>query len=113
MITHGDPVYKKTEYNTRLILRNKLLVLLGLVCTECGYDDDVRALHISHKFGDGSQDRRNRGTDYNFYKSYLANPEDAKERLETRCANCNYIRKIVNGEHCNQHTKKIKYPNWK
>lgn len=89
-------------------MRIALMEFLGDKCIKCGFDDK-RALHIGHKNGDGNKDRKRFCSDYGMYKYYLDNRNEAKEKLEITCANCNLIKKFTNKEWCNQYTKKIRY----
>lgn len=78
-----------------VILRGKLLDLLGGVCCECGYKENKGNLDLDHKFNDGKIDRRKfRNNNYAMYKYYLDNPKEAKERLQVLCRNCNWNKNI-------------------
>lgn len=88
-------IYKK-RYEGRI--RKELFSLLGDKCAKCGFDD-VRALQIDHVNGDGYKDKgKCRGT-----SSHKRRILDAIKRGENRyqilCANCNWIKRVENGEH--------------
>jgi 5-methylcytosine-specific restriction endonuclease McrA len=69
--------------------RTKLLHILGIQCSVCGITD-IKSLQIDHRYEDGSYDRRFRfKSDYAMYKYYLKNPDEARQRLQVLCANCN------------------------
>ena len=67
----------------------------GSKCNECGYDEDVRALHIDHIRGDGSFDRKRFGSSYDTYITYLLSlsDEELNENYQCLCANCNWIKR--------------------
>ena len=64
------------------------------VCKNCGFDD-IRALQIDHIFGNGPEMRLSKP---GIMKYYLENPDTAYEDLQILCANCNWIKRSVNGE---------------
>jgi hypothetical protein len=58
---------------------------------------DTRCLQIDHKFGDAKKDEKNgyaRGSN-KFLKAVL---EDLENRYQLLCANCNWIKRFINGE---------------
>lgn len=78
--------YKEGYYKRlNLKLRLKVLTHLGGKCSECGFDD-VRALQVDHVNGGGSKDRA------------LFAGREGNEKYQILCANCNWIKKYVNGE---------------
>ena len=77
--------------------RNQLINILGgFKCVRCGFLDS-RALVIDHIYGGGTQEQKAVGrralNDY-----YLKHPEEAKEKLQILCANCNMIKAGENNE---------------
>jgi|GEM_PF-4550399 hypothetical protein len=103
LIRYGKPVIKKEYSLSRQEARDKLLLLLGSVCQECGFHDK-RALHIGHRKSNGNLERKVL-SDYAMYKFYLRNPELMKSELILQCANCNWITKSIKKEYSNQYTK--------
>ena len=89
----------KEKFN-RMKLRNDLFKLLGgKICVNCGFIDE-RALQFDHINGDGSilEIKTGRERNKTFYKKYLDDPELAKKTLQVLCANCNWIKRVVNQE---------------
>jgi len=78
-------------------IHTSVINLLGGKCTHCGFDKDVRALTLDHKNSDGSEDRKKNGSKIARY--YILHPEEARERLQVLCANCNKIKAIDKKEH--------------
>jgi hypothetical protein len=71
-----------------------------LACVRCGFDD-IRALTIDHIQGHGRQHIRmlktksqSGSTFYVWLKSH-----GFPEEYQTLCANCQFIKRVVNGEH--------------
>lgn len=79
-------------------LRQKLFDLLGDKCIRCGFTDR-RALQVDHINGDANVDRARFGVSTSIkYTYYLKNKDEAKERLQILCANCNWIKRNENNE---------------
>lgn len=76
--------------------RRQVVAALGGKCAVCGYDD-VRALVLDHKNGDGDTDRKSVGSKIARY--YVAHLDEAAEKLQVLCANCNMIKAFDNNEH--------------
>ena len=98
--------YRKThpEYMEKANIRLKekrlklMDVLGGRICSNCGFND-IRALQIDHKNGQGHRERLNhKDSNYLMYLYYLKNLESAKEKLQVLCANCNWIKRSVDKE---------------
>lgn len=81
--------------NDRLSTRLELVDYLGSRCVKCGFSD-IRALCIDHISGGGTRDRLTRGA--NYYRYYLEHLEEAKDKLQVLCANCDRIKKYENKE---------------
>ena len=95
-----ETVGDRTAYYKLDVRKNKrlLLQLLGEKCVKCGHDD-YRTLQIDHKSGGGNKDFKVRGKGVGYYRYYLRNPDEAKEKLQVLCANCNMIKKFENQEY--------------
>ncbi len=76
--------------------RREVVRRLGGRCIQCGFSD-IRALVLDHKTGDGGQDRKRVGNRIARY--YVRHPDEAKEKLQVLCANCNMIKAVQNNEH--------------
>lgn len=79
--------------------RKAIVEVLGGKCVNCGFND-IRALEVHHKQGNGNKERRNRmGTlvnDYRYYRQMLTHLSD----YELLCSNCHAILNW-NGKHPN------------
>lgn len=103
-----------TETQTIWTHKWKRLALdaLGGKCVHCGFSD-ARALQFDHIHGDGHKDvtrsasagRRQRISRAlgSYYKRIAERVEPG--RFQLLCANCNWIKRVENGEHA-QHMKK-------
>lgn len=69
-------------------------------CASCSYDSDIRALVIDHINGEGYKERRLKlfKSSYYMIKYYLSNPDEAFEKLQILCYNCNWIKKLESKE---------------
>jgi len=66
-----------------------LINFLGGKCITCGFED-IRALELDHKNNDGYLDRKRIGNKvFRYYYNHL---EEALEKLQILCANCNKIK---------------------
>lgn len=97
------PRYPKGKRYCRTCNKNKLRKLralakeavyevLGSVCAHCGFSDK-RALHIDHIEGGGSEDRK-KNSHVQFMQKVAKNPIG----FQILCANCNWIKRVENGE---------------
>jgi len=77
--------------------REAVVEALGGKCARCGYDADIRALELDHKNGDGYLDRKRLGS--KVYRYYFNRLDEAREKLQVLCANCNKIKAIEEKEH--------------
>lgn len=103
----NDPKLKREDNRERAIKRKFELINLlgGAKCVKCGFSD-IRALQFDHIKGEGYKDRTIRnliGTRLVCY--YLNHPKEAKDELQILCANCNWIKRSVNGETRHKQTK--------
>jgi hypothetical protein len=74
--------------------RQEIIQLLGGRCVRCGFED-VRALQVDHRYGDGADERR----DYSgaaYYRHILRSLHTGRYQL--LCANCNAIKRVENFE---------------
>jgi membrane protein involved in colicin uptake len=94
--------HRECQRNHRRAVRAEILDLLGsLKCAHCGYADDWRALQVDHINGGGRKDSRTSGGNSNLWslRNWIkANPEEAREKYQVLCANCNWIKRHENGE---------------
>lgn len=76
----------------RSVYRMQLFDLLGNKCIICGFSD-IRALEFDHIDHTGYLDRKiHHGSEWGRY--YALYPEEAKQKLQILCCNCNRIKKI-------------------
>lgn len=100
---HKDEIYESNrDYYERK--RLQLCELLGgVVCSnvKCLVDGgcrDSRCLQIDHKDGDGYNERKKFKGVNSMIQYYLKHPEEAREKLQVLCANCNWIKRHENKE---------------
>jgi hypothetical protein len=76
--------------------RVELLKVLGGECLSCGFANQL-ALQVDHVNGNGSAHRRSVGNSHacTLLRLVKENPDD----YQLLCANCNVIKRHVNGEH--------------
>ena len=88
------------EKQRRKTLRIALIYELGTYCNKCGFNADIRALQLDHINGGGLREMRERFTNTNskMWRYYLNNLNEAKQKLQVLCANCNTIKKYTNNE---------------
>lgn len=89
----------KTAHRARV--KAKLFELMGGRCVRCGFED-IRALQVDHVNGVPAGLRRvpqnpHRGG-YKLYLAILAG-KYALEDFQLLCANCNWIKRVVNREY--------------
>jgi hypothetical protein len=83
----------KQHRHTRDFRRKELMALLGQhECVTCGFNN-YSALQFDHIGGGGSEDLLRFNGHHQMYKYYLAHPEEAKQKLQVLCANCNWIKR--------------------
>lgn len=74
--------------------RIAIVAFLGGRCARCGFEDP-RALQIDHVHGGGVREiKRLGGNRSKFYARILETPE----RYQLLCANCNWIKRVEQGE---------------
>lgn len=96
---------RKLEKKYRKEQRMMLFEILGgVICNHCGYDKDIRALQFDHKNGGGRKDRKRfSNSTFGMIKYYIARPQEARDKLQVLCANCNAIKIHENGENKHKH----------
>lgn len=77
--------------------RTLALASLGGKCVWCGFND-VRALQIDHVNGGGVKELRSWNHQIPYYKKVVRESDSGIYQL--LCANCNWIKRHVRGEHC-------------
>ena len=83
--------YQKKHWNN---IKIRTMTAIGeLLCSKCGYDD-IRALHIDHLNGNGTQHRKS----FTSNKKFMAYVEMNPKEFQILCANCNYIKRYENKE---------------
>ncbi len=74
----------------------------GPECIRCGFGQeqkqDYLALVLDHKRGGGNEDRKRLGGLAAMLKYYANHLDEATEKLQVLCSNCNTIKSIVNNE---------------
>ena len=73
--------------------RLELLAFLGGKCVRCGFKD-TRALQIDHVNCDGAVHRLRKISNSSFERDVRAN----RRAFQVLCANCNWIKRVENGE---------------
>jgi len=79
----------RTEYHRQL--RIDAVEVLGGKCCVCGFEDK-RALQIDHVNNNGKQERAKRVAIHN----RIIKDPTAKKEYQLLCANCNWIKHIIN-----------------
>ena len=91
---------RESSKKAREKLRNSVFDIIGRKCIKCGFPD-IRALQFDHINGDGYIDNKHRtGRTFKYYRD---NPEITKKVLQPLCANCNQIKRHLNGENWRHH----------
>jgi len=80
-----------------------LLELLGNKCIRCGFSDS-RALQFDHINDDGYLDRKLLKNAQGILLYYYKHQEEAKNKLQIMCANCNWIKRFEINKH-NQYNR--------
>jgi 5-methylcytosine-specific restriction endonuclease McrA len=61
-------------------------------CVYCGYNTSIHALEFDHINGGGLADFKRFHSNDKLYTYYALHPEEAKEKLQLLCVNCNRIK---------------------
>ena len=73
--------------------RNQLYEILGgKICIKCGYVGS--ALNFEHIDNDGAEDKKKIGNNKKQVYYYLNHPDEAKQKLQVYCANCNWEKEL-------------------
>ena len=64
--------------------------ILGRKCVMCG-NEDIRVLCFDHIGGGGKTEREETGK-YSYQIIWTISPEEARERFQVLCRNCNWIK---------------------
>lgn len=72
-------------------LRTIAMYILGDECVRCGFDDE-RALQLDHKIAIGAKRPPKMHT---IYRDVIV----SQNKYQLLCANCNWIKRVENGEH--------------
>ena len=79
-------------------LRVKMFEILGDKCMRCGFSD-IRILQFDHKNGGGVKDLKVFGNqNTTMYRYYVEHPDEAKEKLQVLCPNCNWLKRVEREE---------------
>jgi len=83
--------------------RKSLIQILGNKCsnTNCliaGGCTDIRCLQLDHINGGGRKELREFKNNIYRYRYYCNHPDEAKQKLQVLCANCNWIKRYENNE---------------
>ncbi len=80
----------------RVRVKQELFVLLGNVCSKCGYADH-RALQVDHIHANPVRTKWHRGG-VGLYRAILRGDYPLSD-FQLLCANCNWIKRVENEEH--------------
>lgn len=88
--------FKHRHKKRRIKLRDQAMTKLGsFQCVKCGFND-IRALCVDHIHNDGKSERDLIG--YGVYSLYVKilkmSDEDARNRYQVLCRNCNWIKQV-------------------
>ena len=84
--------YNKLYY---VKLRETVLLALGNKCCLCGFSD-TRTLQIDHINGGGVKEKKEITSTY--YIHVLKEFESGSKKYQLLCANCNWIKRVINKE---------------
>ena len=73
-------------------------ILGGKKCIKCNEKREY-CLQFDHKNGGGKKEIKKLGSSRQFIKFYVKNPDLARKTLQILCANCNWEKRRINGEH--------------
>jgi len=93
---------RKWEIKNRVKLRIEVIQLLGGKCANPyniehgGFMNDTRCLQIDHIYGGGNKEAKELGSRGILYK--VLKDSNHKLKYQLLCANCNWIKKVINNE---------------
>ena len=93
------------KYNGRL--RAEIVAFFGGRCAHCGFTDP-RCLQLDHIAGGGGVERK--AQKWNLYwrwKFVTTQPEEARQKLQLLCANCNVIKRVERREYGNGRPRRV------
>ena len=98
-----DRVGFKINSETK-VYKDKIYQIFDNRCSNCGFNN-ISCLTLDHKDGKGRKERKTRFGGYyiRFYKYYSTHSEEAKQKLELLCFNCNLVKKHLNNENTYQY----------
>lgn len=87
--------FRKYQRDYHHNLKQELFTILGWCCVKCGFSD-VRALQFDHISGGGTKEMLSKfsNSPRRMYRYYVDHPEEAKQKLQVLCANCNWIKRF-------------------
>lgn len=88
----GLDVIKRNGVEYRDKLRLDLFEIIGSTCVSCGHDD-IRVLQFDHIYDDGATERKRFSCSRALLIYYRQHPDEARKRLQTLCANCNWAKR--------------------
>ena len=87
----GSEVIRQNARDRNRRVRLGLIEIVGDRCVKCGFNDE-RALQFDHINDDGRLDRKRFSSASHMFEYYCKHPEEARQKLQTMCANCNWIK---------------------
>jgi len=91
--------YRKNRQALRQEIRLNLLHILSdgvkPSCSVCGFYD-IKALQFDHISGGGRKELKTFSNHVSMMSYYIKHPEEAKQKLQILCANCNMLKHRIN-----------------
>lgn len=97
---HYEKNKEARKLNTKNYLRRiraSALAIMGGECVHCGFSDE-RALQIDHINGGGTRDLAKKGVGGSFHNVVIRSFLAGENKYQLLCANCNWIKRVVNKE---------------
>lgn len=89
------------ELNEYHRARQRLFDIVGRACVKCG-NDDIRILQFDHINGGGNKEQKHHKSNLLMYIYYYKHPEEAKQKIQVMCPNCNALKRVELKEFPNQ-----------